>query len=240
MTERLTSPFREATAVPEGPPTEVEQRARRASAANTAALWALVVAFFVPCVRICGRVESPAEVVAKDPPFALVALPTYLLALALALSTMVFLSRSIGPTDGARRVYRVLLALYGLVASGAALAILGGAIADARSPLAFSLGVLMLGAAVTGWVRWRASRRYEPWLGWAALSYAFAAFTVPWLPTVAIGGTMLESWFNHAGRAPLGGYLYLSALGVSLALMGASARSPAREDDRPAPDASAP
>lgn len=136
-------------------------------------LWLIGLCLFLPAVRACSRVESPAEFLVGDGGWFIALLTPYVVAQILGILAIVALARG--------RVGR------GLTVASAGLALAASASAVALSTVGFdgrrfdeAVWSALAGAAfVAGVLVMVRARRLEPWTRLARLHAAFTIFTLP-------------------------------------------------------------
>ena len=157
---------------------------RRTLRLSVPPLWLIGLCLFLPTVRACERMESPAEFLAGDKGWFIALLMPYVVAQGLAILAIVALARGrIGRGVSAATAALVLAA----GASSVALAMVG---LDGHR-LDEELWSGGAGAAfVAGAIVMLRARRLEPWARLARLHAAFTIFTLPLatlLVRIAIG-----------------------------------------------------
>lgn len=138
-------------------------------------LWLIGVCLFLPTVRACSKMESPATLMRGDHGFFVALLSPYLVAQLLGILAIVALARGrVGRGLGVSSAILTLLA----AASTVTLAVVG---LGERSPhfterlWSCAAGIAFLGGVL---VMWRA-RRTEPFERLARLHAAYTIFTLP-------------------------------------------------------------
>jgi hypothetical protein len=187
------------------------ERSRRAALFSVPTLWLIGVCLFLPTVRSCDHMESPAQLVRGNPPFMGGLLSPFLLAELLAILVIITLARGhVGKWIG-----RATLALVVLVAASPA--ILGVCDFTSRHIEEQAWGLVALAALVAAAVvLWRARRVTS----FARQAHFLAAFAFLNLPLATLLTRMLvEDGRRNVG---VGGWIYL---GASLTLVAIHART---------------
>jgi hypothetical protein len=187
------------------------ERSRRAALFSVPPLWLIGVCLFLPTVRSCDHMESPAQLVRGQPLFMGGMLSPFLLAELLAILVIVTLARGhVGKWIG-----RATLAL--VVLTAASPAILGVCDVASRRIEEQAWGLVAFGAIVAAAVvLWRA-RRVTAFGRQAHLLAAFAFLNLP-LATL-LTRILVEDGRRNVG---VGGWIYL---GASLTLVAIHARN---------------
>jgi hypothetical protein len=182
-------------------------------------LWLIGVCLFLPTVRACEKLESPASLLWGSPPFFTGLLAPYLVAQLLAIVVVVALARGrIAPL--LTRAAAVLVVVSG--ASSALLAIVG---LERRNHLDEQLWSVFAGLCfvAAGVVMVRA-RRLEPW---TRLAHFLAAYTIFTLPMATLLARILVGDGLH--KIGYGAFVFFAAyaalVGVHVRTLGA-ARDP--------------
>ncbi len=190
---------------------------RRSLMRSLPPLWLIGVCLFLPTVRACERMESPASLLWGEKPFFLGLLAPYLVAQLLVVITIVALARGrVSPFI--TRATAILVMLAG--ASAALLSVTGieGRNATEQAWCVFAGGCFA--AAVAVLVR---ARALEPW---TRLAHFHAAYTIFTLPLAALLARILVGDGIH--KVGYGCFLFLAAFA---ALAGVHARTLARARD---------
>ena len=178
------------------------ERSRRSVLLSVPPLWLIGVCLFLPTVRACERMESPATLIQGGPwPF-LALLSPYVVAELLAVLAIVALARNrLTPL-----ITRATTALV-VAAASSSIWVIVVAYFDRRHPRELAWGLFAVGCvAAAGVICWRA-RRQEAWTRQARLLTAYTLFTLPL-------GTMLVRMGIEDGlhRLGYGAYGFLAAL----------------------------
>jgi hypothetical protein len=146
---------------------------RRSLRLSLPPLWLIGVCLFLPTVRACEKMETPAQFLLDDKGFFLALLTPYLVAGAIAVLGIVALARG----EVSRRIS---MATAGLVltagASTVTLALVG---LDGRHLVELFWSVWSGVAFVGGVIVMLRARRLEPWTRLARLYAAYTIFTLP-------------------------------------------------------------
>jgi hypothetical protein len=170
---------------------------RRSLMRSLPPLWLIGVCLFLPTVRACEKMESPASLLWGEKPFFLGLLAPYLVAQLLVVLGIVALARGrVSPL--VTRATATLVVLAG--ASAALLAVIGlekrtGAVDQAWSVFAGGC----FAAAVAVLVR---ARSLEPW---TRLAHFYAAYTIFTLPLASLLARIVvgDGWHKVGYGAPL-------------------------------------
>ena len=147
--------------------------ARRSLRLSVPPLWLIGVCLFLPTVRACSKMESPASLLVGDKGAFVALLAPYLVAQFLAILTIVALGRD--------RVGRgVSIAAAALATAAAASSVMLATVFFHSRSVTESLWSLGSAAAfVAGVVVMVRARRLEPWARLVRLHAAYAIFTLP-------------------------------------------------------------
>ncbi len=163
-------------------------------------LWLIGLCLFLPTVRACEKLESPAQLLWGSKPLFVALLAPYLVAAPLVVVGVIALGRArVTPPLG-----RAAIALaVGAAASAAVLAALGLDGRDFVAQLwrAFAALALVAGAVVL--VR---ARRLEPW---ARFGRTYAAYTIFTLPMAALLARIVVA--DGPQRCGVGAFVFLAA-----------------------------
>lgn len=190
------------------------ERSRRAALWSVPPLWLIGVCLFLPTVRSCDHMESPAQLVRGQPLFMSGMLSPFLLAELLAVVVIVALARRhVGKWLGRAALSVGLLAL----ASPAILAVcdLATRHLDEQAWGLFAVGNF----AVAAWVLWRARAAS----GFDRLALVVGAFTAATVPLATLLARILvEDGRRNVG---VGGWCFLAATAALVAIQLALLRS---------------
>jgi uncharacterized membrane protein len=187
--------------------------ARRALKLSVPPLWLIGVCLFLPTVRACEKMESPASLLWGSPPFFSGLLAPYLVAQLLAIVVIVALARG-RVTAWATRAVALFVVLSG--ASAVLLAVSGIDRPCAAEVLWCLLAALSFVAAIVVMLR---ARALDPWL---RLERFVAAFTLMTLPLATFLARILIVDGVH--KVGIGAYGFLAAF-AALAVVHARALS---------------
>ncbi|HEX8954492.1 MAG TPA: hypothetical protein VF945_21705 [Polyangia bacterium] len=190
---------------------------RRSLLRSLPPLWLIGVCLFLPTVRACSKLESPAQLLWGSKPLFVAMLSPYLVAQLLVIVGVVALARGrVGPL--LLRAATALAALAG--ASAAVLAILGFDGRDLAAQLwRVFAGVCLAGGALV-LVR---ARRLEPW---TRLDRCYAAYTIFTLPLGALAARIVVG--DGPLRVGVGAWGFLAAV-AALVVVHARALRAARD-----------
>lgn len=187
--------------------------ARRALKLSVPPLWLIGVCLFLPTVRACEKMESPASLLWGSPPFFAGLLAPYLLAQLLAIVVIVALARG-RVTPLAMRAAALLVVLSG--ASALLLAVSG---IDGHRPSELLWCLFAALAFVAASVVMLRARTLDPWTRLARL---IAAFTLMTLPLAAFLARIVVGDGVH--KVGIGAFAFLAAV-AALAVVHARALS---------------
>ena len=177
-------------------------------------LWLIGVCLFLPTVRACETIESPAQLLTTEKPWFLALLAPYLVAQVIAVVATVALARGV---VGRRSTIATAVAALAAGASAVMLALVGF---EAHARLGEQIWSLLSGVVFVAGVAvmWRA-RTLEPW---ARLQRLHAAYTIFTLPLAALLARMAcEDGIHSIG---FGAPLFVGAV-AALAIVHARALS---------------
>jgi hypothetical protein len=190
---------------------------RRSLMRSLPPLWLIGVCLFLPTVRACEKMESPASLLWGSKPFFAALLAPYLVAQLLVVIAVVALARG--------RVGKLVTGATAalVVAAGASAVVLtltgfehSNGTEQAWS--CFAAGCFVAGVAVM--IR---ARSFEPW---NRLAHFYAAYTIFTLPVASLLARILVGDGIH--KVGFGAFLFLGAVA---ALVGVHARTLARARD---------
>jgi hypothetical protein len=181
--------------------------ARRSLALSVPPLWLIGVCLFLPTVRACEKLESPASLLWGSPPFFTGLLAPYLVAQLLAIVVIVALSRG-RVTRLATGAAAVLVALSG--ASSVLLAVSG---IDGHRPAEAAWCVGAGAAFAAAFAVMLRARTLEPWTRLCRFVLAYTIFTLPLATFLA---RIVVSDGVH--RVGIGAFAFLAAV-AALALV---------------------
>ena len=191
-------------------------RARRATGASLLPLTLLIVGFFLPTLRGCDHMETPAENLVQSADLAVFLYP-YLLAAGLA--ALIAVAFAVGPSGPVRKA---ALVLGGLPIALAPL----GALVLLEHPKGPDVALLAGGAVLVAIAArsWNRARRRAGWESWPPLLLAFALGSSCAQLTALLGKGIAEDQLHLIPDLPrqadVGAYVYMGALAL-LVLIGA-------------------
>ncbi len=187
---------------------------RRSIRFSVPPLWLIGVCLFLPTVRACSKLESPAQLLVDDKPWFTALLAPYLVAQLIAILAVVALARGLV----SRRI-TIATALATLAAGSSAvmLTIIGF---DEHPHLEDQIFSVLAGIAfVAGVAVMLRARRLEPWTRLSRLHTAYTIFTLPLAALLA--RIAIEDGLHKMG---FGAPLFLGAV-AALAIVQARALS---------------
>ena len=191
---------------------------RRSVILSLPPLWLIGVCLFLPAVRACERMESPASLLWGGTPFFAGLLAPYLVAQLVAVLGIVALARG-RVTPLVTRATAALVVLSG--ASALLLAVVGGINGHDAAGRAWS--VFAGAASVAGGVVLLRARALDPWPRLARFYAAYAILTLPLASLLA--RILVEDGVHKVG---VGAYLFLAAV-AALVAVHARALAPPRD-----------
>jgi hypothetical protein len=171
-------------------------------------MWLIGVCVFLPTVRCCQRMESPASLVREGPLLFAGLLAPFFVAELLCILGIVALARN--------RTTRLLTgATIALVFAAAGSGSLFGFMSlwDKHSPFEHAWGVLMLTLVAAGMVMMMRARWQNSWARQADLYAAFTLFAL--CLAIQMARIVADDGVRHLG---IGGWLYLAATGALVAI----------------------
>lgn len=184
------------------------ERSRRSVLLSVPPLWLIGVCLFLPTVRACERMESPATLIKGGTLLFGAMLLPYVVAELLAILTIVALARNrLTPL-----MTRVTAALV-VVSSASAIFLTVTGVIEAHRAVEQAWGMFagacLAAAAATAW----RARRADPWTRHARLLAAYALFTLPLATLLARIG--VEDGVHKLG---VGAWLFFVAVAALLAI----------------------
>jgi hypothetical protein len=177
------------------------ERSRRSVLFSLPPLWLIGVCVFLPTVRCCERMESPASLVYGGP---------YLFA---GLLAPFFVAELLANRTTPRLTAATVVLVFLSAASGSLFGFMS--LWDKHSPFEHAWGVLMLTLVAAGLVMLVRARFCQSWARQADLYAAFTVFAL--CLAIQMGRVVAEDGLRHLG---IGGWLYLAAVAALVVVQG--------------------
>ena len=190
---------------------------RRSVIRSLPPLWLIAVCLFLPTVRACTKMESPASLLWESEPFFAALLAPFLVAQLLVILAVVALARG---RLSALITRATAVLVLGAGASAGLLAFIG---LRARNTSELAWSLFAAGCFVAAAVVMVRAPKLEPW---TRLGHFHAAYTIFTLPLACLMSRILVEDGVH--KVGVGGFVFLAAVA---ALLGVHARTLARARD---------